>query len=184
MSNSLWPHGLQHARLPWPSLSPRVCSNSCQLNQWCHPTISSSVAPSSFCPWCFPASVSFPVTQLFPSGGQSAGASALASIFPINIQGWFPLGWTCFISLPSKVFSRVFCSPTVQKHQLFSCSQTSSWSSSHIPTWLLKHKNMTLTIWTFVGKVMSLLYDTLSRFVRAFLPRSKHLLIPWPQSLW
>ena len=90
----LWPHGLQHIRLPCPPLLPRVCSNSCPLSQWCHPTISSSVALFSSCPQSFPASGAFPTTGLFTSYGQSIGAPASASVLPVNIQGWFPLGWT------------------------------------------------------------------------------------------
>ena len=117
MSNSLQPHGLQHARLPSPSPSPRACSNSCPLNQWCHPTISSSVIPFSACLQSFPASGSFLMNWLFASGGQYIGASA--SVLPMNIQGWFPLGLTGLISLQSKGFSRVFCNTTVQKHQFF-----------------------------------------------------------------
>ena len=94
VSNSLWPHGPQHARLPCPSLSPGACSNSCPLSQWCHPTISSSGIPFSSCPQTFPASGSFPMSRLFALGGQSIGASASMSVLPMNIQGWFPLGWT------------------------------------------------------------------------------------------
>ena len=90
VSSSLWPHGLQHSRLPCPSPSPGVCSNSSSLSWWCHPTISSSVAPFSSCPQSFPASVSFPVSWLFASGGQSIVASASATVLPMNIQGWFP----------------------------------------------------------------------------------------------
>ena len=98
MSDSLWPHELQYARLPCPSLSPGVCSNSCPLSGWCHPTISSSVTPLSSCPQSFPASGSFPVGQLFASDGQSIGASTSASVLPMNIKDWFPLGLTCLIS--------------------------------------------------------------------------------------
>ena len=108
MYDSLWPHALQHARLPCPSPSPRVCSNSCPLSQWCHPTMSSSVVPFSSCPQYFPASRSFPMSWLFASDGQSAGASASASVLPMNIQGWFPLGLTGLISLLSKGLSGVF----------------------------------------------------------------------------
>ena len=93
MSNSLQPHGLQHASLPYPSLSPRVCSNSCPLNRWCHPTISSSVVPFS-CLQCLPASRSFPVSRLLASDGQSVGASASVSVLPMNIQGWYSLELT------------------------------------------------------------------------------------------
>ena len=132
------PHELQHARLSCPLLSPLVCSNLCPLSQWCHPTISSSVTPFSSCPQSFPASGSFPVSHFFPSGGQStgAGASASASIPPMNIQGWFPLGLTGLISLLSKGLSRVFSSTTVWRHQFFD-TQASLWSNSHIHTWLL-----------------------------------------------
>ena len=175
MSNSLCPHGLQHTRLPCPSPSPRVCSNSCPLSQWYHPTISSPVTPFSSCPQSFPASGSFPVSQLFTSGCQNIGASASASVLPMNIQGRFPLGFTGLISLQTKGLSRVFPSTTVQKHQFFG-SQLSLWSNSHIHIWLLK-KTIALTTWTFVGKVMSLLCNMLSRLVITFLSRSKRLLI-------
>ena len=101
-------HGLQHARLPCPSLTPGACSNSCPSSQWCHPTISSSVVPFSFCLQSFPASGSIQMSQFFATGGQSIGASASASVLPVNIQDWFPLGWTGWISLQSKGLSRVF----------------------------------------------------------------------------
>ena len=113
------PYGLQHARLPCPSLSPRVCSNLHSLSQWCHPTIPSSIAPFSSCPQSFPASGSFPMSWLFTSGGQSIGASASVSVFPMNTQDWFPLGLTGWISLLSKGLSRVFSSTTVWKQQFF-----------------------------------------------------------------
>ena len=119
MSDSLRPHGLQHARPPCPSPTPRVYSNSGPLSQRCHPTISSSIGPFSSCLQCFPASGSFPVSQFFTSGGQSIGVSALASVLPMNIQDWFPLGWTGWISLQSKGLSRLFSNTTVQKHQFF-----------------------------------------------------------------
>ena len=115
MSISLQPHGLQHARPPCPSPTPRDYSNSCPLSRWCHPTISSSVVPFSSRLQSFPASGSFLMSQLFTSGGQSIGASA--SVLPMNIQDWFPLGWTAWISLQSKGLSRVFSNTTVQKHQ-------------------------------------------------------------------
>ena len=102
MSNSLWPRGLQHARLPCPSLSSRVCSSSCPLSWWCHLTISSSVTPFSSCPQYFPASGSFPMSQLFTLGGQIIAASASASVLPMSIQDWFPFGLTGLISLLSK----------------------------------------------------------------------------------
>ena len=119
LANSLRPHGLQHTRLPCPSPSPRACSNSCPLSQWCHPTISSSAVPYSSCPQSFPASGYFPMSQLFTSGGQSIGASASASVLPMNIQDWFPLGLTGWISLQSKGLLRIFSNTTVQKHQYF-----------------------------------------------------------------
>ena len=116
---TLWPHGLQHARLSCPSPTPKVCLNSCPLSRWCHPTISSSVIPFPSCLQSFPASGSFPMSQLFISGGQSTEASASASVPPMNIQDWFPLGLTYLISLQSKGLSRVFSNTTVQKHQFF-----------------------------------------------------------------
>ena len=134
MSDALWPHGLQHSRLPCPSATPRAYSNSCRLSRW-DPTISSSVMPFSSCLQSFPPSGSFPVSQLFASGGQSIGVSASASVIPMNIQDWFPLGWTGLI-LQSKGLSRVFSNTTVQKHKFFG-AQLSLWSSSHIRTWLL-----------------------------------------------
>ena len=126
MSNSLQPHGLQHTRLLCPSPSPRACSNLGPLSRWCHPTISSSIAPFSSCLQSFPASGSFPMSQLFPSGGQSIGASASTSVHPMNIQDWFPLGLSGLIFLQSKGLSRVFSNTTVQKHQ-FSSAQPSLW---------------------------------------------------------
>ena len=134
---TLWPHGLQHARLPCPSPTPGAGSNSCPLSQWCHPTILSSVIPFSSCLQSFPKSGSFPRSQFFASGNQSIGVSVSASVPPMNIQDWFPLRWTGWISLQSKGFSRVFSNTTVQKHQSFS-SQLSLLSNSHIHTWLLE----------------------------------------------
>ena len=128
-------HGLQHARLLCPSLSPRVFSNSCPLSRRCHPTISSSAA-LFFCPQSFPASVSFPVCRLFASGGQRIGVSTSALVLAMNIQDWSPLEWTGWISLQSKGLSRVFSNTTVQKHQFFR-AQLSLWSNSHIHTRLL-----------------------------------------------
>ena len=118
VSSSLQPHGLQHTRPPYPSPTPGVCSNSCPLSQWCHPTISSSVVPFS-CLQSFPASGSFQKSHLFASGGQSIGVSASTSVLPMNTQDWSPLGWTGWISLQSKGLSRVFSNTTVQK-QFFS----------------------------------------------------------------
>ena len=131
MSDSLRPHELQHARLPCPSPSPRLHSNSCPSSRWCHPAISSSVVPFSSCPQSLSASESFPVSQLFAWGGQSTGVSALASFLPKNTQDWSPLEWTGWISLQSKGLSRVFSNTTVQKHQ-FCSAQLSSQSNSHI----------------------------------------------------
>ena len=136
MSDSLRLHRLQHARLPCPSQSPGVCSNSCSLSQWCHPTISSSVISFSSCLQSFPASGSFTVSQLFTSGGQKIVASALKSGLPMNIQGWFPLGLTGLISLQSRGLSSVFTNTTVQKNHFFS-TQPSLQSNSHIHTWPL-----------------------------------------------
>ena len=123
-SDSLRQHGLQHARPPCPSPTPAACSNSCPLSQWCHPTSSSSIVPFSSCPRSFPVSGSFPMTQFFTSGGQNIGVSASTSVLPMNIQDWFPLGWTDWISLQSKGLSRVFSNTTVQNHQFF-CAQLS-----------------------------------------------------------
>ena len=111
MSNSLWPHGPQHTRPPFPSPTPRVCSNSSPLSQWCHPTISSSAIPFSSCPQSFPASKSFQMSQLFASGGQTNVVSASTSVLPMKTQDWSPLGWTGWISLKSKGLSRVFSTP-------------------------------------------------------------------------
>ena len=122
MYYSLWPHGLQHTRLPCPSPSPGVCSNSHPLSRWCHPTISSSPALFSSCLKSFPTSGSFLMSWLFTSGGQSVGASASASVLPMNIQDWFPLGLTGLISLQSKGLSRVFSNTLVQKHQFLALS--------------------------------------------------------------
>ena len=137
MFDSLRPHELQHAGPPCPSPTPGVYPNSYPLSLWCHPTISSSVIPFSSCPQSFPTSGSFQASQLFTSGGQSIGVSASASVLPMNIQGWFPLGLTSLISLWSKGLSGVFSSTTVWKHQFF-ITQPSLWFDSHIHTWLLE----------------------------------------------
>ena len=162
MANTLWPQELQHSSLACPSPSPWVCSDSCPLSWWCHPTFSSCLQP-------FPASGSFPVSHFFASGDQSIGASA--SVLPVNSRGWFPLWLTGLISLLSKGLSEVFSSTTVWKD--FFGAQPSLWSNSHIHTWLLEKP--------FVSGVMSLLFNKLSRFVIGFLPRSKHLFISWLQ---
>ena len=140
MSNSLQHHGLQHSRLPCPSPTPGPCSNSCPLSQWCYLSISSSVVPFSSSLQSFPASGAFPVSQFFISGGQSIGVSASASALPMNIQDWFPLGWTGWISLLTEGLSRVFSNTTVQKHQFFGTQI----SLSHIHTWLLEKPQLWL----------------------------------------
>ena len=137
VSDSLQPHGLQHARLPCPSPSPRVFSNSCPLTQWSHATISSSVTPFSSCPQSFRASGYSPMSGLFTTVGQSTGTLASASVLPVNIQGWFPLGLTGLISLLSKGLSRLFTSTTVWRHQFFGALPFLL-SSSHICIWLLE----------------------------------------------
>ena len=179
MSDSLRPHGLQHPRPLCLSPTPGVYSNSCPLNQWCHPTISSSVFPFSSHLQSFPASGSFQMSQFFTSGGQSIGVSASASVLPMNVQNWFPLGWTGWISLQSKGLSRVFSNTTVPKHQFFG-AQLSSLSNSH--PYMTTGKTIALTRRTFFGKVMFLLFNMLSRLVITFLPRSKCFLISWLQS--
>ena len=138
VSSSLQPNGLQHARPLCPSSTLRAYSNSCPLSQWCHPTISSSVVPFSFCLQSFPASGSFPMSPLFTSGSQSIGASASASVLQMNIQDWFPLRWTGWISLQSKGLSRVFSNTTVRKHQFFGAQPLLRWSGSHNCTGLLE----------------------------------------------
>ena len=119
MYNSLWPHGLQQARLPCPSAYPRVCPSSCPLHQWCHPGISASDALFSFCPWSFPASRTLSIRQMFAPDDQNTGASASASVLPMSIQGWFPLRLTGLISLQSRGLLGVFSSNPVQRHQFF-----------------------------------------------------------------
>ena len=128
MSDPFWPYGLPYARLPCPSLSPGICSNSCPLNWWCYLTISFSATPFS-CLQSFPAPGSFPMRQLFALGGQRFGPSASASVLPMNIQGWFPLRLTGLISLLSKGLSGVFSSAAIWKHQFFD-AQSSLWSNS------------------------------------------------------
>ena len=175
MSNSLPLHRLQHARLPCPPLCPGVCSNSCPLSQWCYVAISSSASPF-FCLQSFPASGSFPMSQLCPPGGQSIGASASASVLPTNIE---------VDSLRTDWFDFLVVQGTLK-----SLLQHHNWKAPllwHLAFFIIKlsHPYMTtgktivLTIQTFVGKVMSLLFNTLSRFAIAFLTRSKHLLILW-----
>ena len=168
VSDSLRPHGLQHARLPCPSPTPGACSNSCPPSRWCHPTISSSVFHFSSCLQSFSQHQGLSQRQFFTSGGQSIWVSASASVLPMNIQGWFPLGLTDLISMKSKGLSRVFPNTTVQKHQFFG-TQLSFQSNSPFPAWLAG-KTIALTRQTFVGKVMSLLLNMLSGLGTAFLP--------------
>ena len=178
ISNSLWPHGLLHIRLPCPSSSSRACSNSCPLSWWCHATILYSVIPFSSCLQSFPASGSFPMSQFFPSGGQRIGASASVSVLPVNIQGWFPLGLTDLISFLSKGLKSLL--------QYHSSKASVLWHSAFFMVqlsypYMTIGKTVALTRQNFIGKVTSLLFKTLSRFVIDFLPRSKGLLISW---LW
>ena len=132
MSDSLWLHGLQLSMLPCTSPTPGACSNSCPLSHWCHLSISSSVIPFSSCLQSFPSSGSFPISQIFASDSQSIEASASVSVLPMNIQDWFPLGWTGWISLQSKGLSRVFSGTAVQKHQFFG-APPSLWSKEIKP---------------------------------------------------
>ena len=180
MSDSLQPHESQHARPPCPSPTPGVHSDSRPSSQWCHPAISSSVGPFSSCPQSLPASKSFPMSQLFTWGGQGTGVSALASFLPKKFQGWSPSEWTGWISLQSKGLSRVFSNTTIQKPSILWCSAFFTVQLSH--PYMTTGKTTALTRWIFVGKVMSLLLNMLSRLVITFLPRSKHLLISWLQS--
>ena len=170
-SKSLWPHGLQHTRLPYPSPSPRACSNSCTLSRWCHPTISSSVIPFSPCLQSFPATWSFLMSQLFTSGGQSIGASA--SVLPMNILGWFDL-------LAVQGTLKSFLQHNNSKASFLHCSAFLMVQLSH--PCMTTRKTIALIRWTSVGKVMSLLFNMLFRSVIAFIPRSKYLLISWLQS--
>ena len=170
VSDSLRPHESQHSRPPCPSPTPGVHSDSRPSSQWCHPAISSSVVPFSSCHQSLPASESFPMGQLFTWGGQNIGVSALASVLPKKSQDWSPTEWTGWISLQSKGLSRVFSNTTVQKHQFFG-TQLLTLTSIHDP-WKI-HR---LTRRTFVDKVMSLIFNMLSKLVVTFLPRSKCLL--------
>ena len=160
---------LQHTRLPCSSPNPRACSNSRPSSQWCHPTILSSVVTFSSCPQSFPASGSSPMRQFFASGGQNIGVSASASVFPMNIQDWFPLGWTGWISLLSKGLSRVFFQHHSSKASILWHSAFFIVQLSH--PYMTTGKTKVLTRWTFISKVMSLLFNMLSRLVIAFLPR-------------
>ena len=179
MSDSLRPHESQYARPPYPSPTTGVHPSPCSLSRWCNPAISSSVVPFSSCPQFLPASGSFPMSQLFASGGQSIGVSASASVLPMNTQDWSPLGWTDWISLKSKGLSSLLqhrsSKASILLHSAFFMVQLSH-------PYMTTGKTIALTRQTFVGKVMSLLFNLLSRLVITFLPRSKRLLISWLQS--
>ena len=181
VSDSLRPHEWKHARPPCPSPTPGVYPNSCPLSQWCHPTISSSVVAFSSCPQSFPASGSFPMSQLFTSGGQRIGVSASTSVLPMNTQDSSPLGWTGWISLQSKGLFKHLLQLHSLKASVLGPRRRLSIKLSH--PCITTRKTIALTIWTFVGKEISLVFNTLSRFVITFLPRSKHLLISWLLSL-
>ena len=148
MSSSLQLHGPQHPRLPCPSLSPGVSSNSCPLNWWCYPTILSSAIPLSSCLQSFPASGSFPVSQFFASGGQSIEVSASASVFPMNIQGWFPLGLTDLLAVQRTLKSLL--QHHSSKASILLCSAFFLVQLSHL--YMTTGKTIALTRWTFVGK--------------------------------
>ena len=174
LSDSLWPQGLQHARPPCSSPSPKVCPSSCPLHQWCHPAMSSSDV-LFFCPQSFTKSETFPTSQLITSGDQNTGASALASVLAVNIQGWFPLRLTDLLAVQGTLRS------LLQHH---SSKASILWCSAFFKVQLLQlymttGKTIPLTTWTFVGRVLCLLFNALSRFVIAFLPRSNCLLILW-----
>ena len=180
VSSSLRSHGLQHARPPCLSPTPRVYSNSRPLSRWCHPTISFSVVPFCFCPQSFPASGSFQMSQFFTSGGQSIGASASASVLSMNIQNWSPLGWTGLDLLavqgaPKSLLQHYSWKASILRHSAFFRVQLSH-------PYMTTGKSIALTRWTFVAKVISLLFNMLSRMVITFLPRSMCLLISWLQS--
>ena len=175
VSNSLRQHELQHVRHPCPVPSPRACLNSCPSSWCCHPTISSSVVPF-FCLQLFAASGSFPMSQFFTSGSHSIRASVSVSVLPMNIQDWFPLGWTGWISLQSKGLSRSLLQHHSSKASILRCP-VFFMVQLYMELKMTSGKTIALTRQTFVGKVMSLLFNVLSRFVIAFLSRRKCLLI-------
>ena len=175
VSAPLRPHGLQHSRPPCPSPTPGVYPNSCPLSRQCYPTISSSVIPFSSCPWGA-ASGSFQMSQPFASGGQSSGVSASTSVLPMSTQDWSPLGWTGQGTLKSLLQYHSLKVSFLQ-HPAFFIVQ-------FLHPYMTTGKTIALTRWTFVGKVMSLLFNMLFRLVITFLPRSKRLLISWLQSFF
>ena len=178
VSDSVWPHGLQNTIPPCPSPTPGVYPISCPLSRWCHATIFILCTPFSTCLQSFPASRSFQLHQFFASGGQSIGVSASTSVLPMNIQDcWFPLGWTVWIALQSKgVFKSLLqhhsSKASILHHSAFFIVQLSH-------PYMTTGETIALTRWTFVVKVMSLLFNMLSKLVITFLPRRKHLLISW-----
>ena len=179
MSNSLWPHELEHARPPCPTPTPGVYPNTCPLSRWCHPTISSSVFPFSSCPQSFPASGSFQMSQLFASGGQSIGVSASTSVLPINTQKLisFRMDWLDLLAVQGTLKS------LLQHHtSKASILQCSAFFISNSHPYMTTGKTIASTRRTFVDKVMSLLFNMLSRLVITFLQRSKRILISWLQS--
>ena len=171
VSNSLWPHGLQHARPPCPSPTPGACSNSCPSCRWCHPIISSFVFPFYSCLQSFPSSGSFPVSHFFTTSGQSIGVSASASVLPMTIQDWFRLGVQGTLK---SLLQHHSSKASILWHSAFFTIQLSH-------PYMTTGKTIALTRWTFVGKVIALLFNMLSRLATAFLPRSKHPLISWPK---
>ena len=175
VSDSLRPHGLQHARPPCPLPMPGVYSNSSPWSRWCHPTISSSVIPFSSHLQSFLASGSFQMSWFFTSGGQSIGVSASASVLPMNIQDWFRMDWLDLLAVQGTFNSLL--QHHSSKASILWCSAFFIVQFSH--PYMTTGKTITLTRWIFVGKVMSLLFNMLSRLGITFLPRSKHLLISW-----
>ena len=177
VSTSLWPHRLQHARLPCPSPTPGACSKSCPSRQWCHPPSHLLLSPSAFS-----LSQHQHLFQWVSSSHQVAKVLDfyLASVLPMNSQDWLPLGWTGWISLQSKGLSRVFSNTTVQKHQFFGAQLYTPTLTSIHDYW----ETIALTRWIFVSKLMSLPLNMLSRFFIAFLPRSKRHSISWLQSVF
>ena len=182
MSNSLWPHGLQHARPSCSSPTPGVYSYSCPLSRWCHPTISSSVIPFSCCLQSFSASGSSQMSQFFTSGGQSIGVSASASVLPMNIKDWYPLGWTGWTSFAAQATLKSLPQYHNSKASILQCS--AFFIVQLYQPYVTTGKTIALTRRAFVGKVMSQLFNMLSRLIKTFLPRSKRLLISWLRSLF
>ena len=180
LSDSSWPHGLQHGRPPCPSPTPRAYSNSCPSHWWCHPTISSSVVPFSSHLQSFSSSGSFPISQFFTSGGQSIGVSASTSVLPVNSQDWlgFRIDWLDLLAVQGTLKSLL--QHHSSKASILQCSAFFRVQLSH--PYMTTGKTIALTRQTFVGKVMSLLFNMLSRLVITFLPRNKRLLISWLQS--